>query len=316
MTITVIGAGAWGTAIAKLIAENGNDCLIYARENEVVNSINSKNENELFFKGISLPKNLKATSNLKDVVNSDYFFLVPPAQFLRSTLEDFKKFNIKMTSKFIICSKGIENTSLKLMSEVLDDVIGHSDFCVMSGPSFAHEVANKEVTIVTIASMDNQLADEVKSIMQTPYFKLQYTDDVISPQIAGAIKNVIAIACGIAKGLKQEENTKAAIITKGYNEIRNLCIALGGKSDALREPAGIGDLFLTCNSEKSRNFTFGYELATNSLKQNNISVIEGVATSISVKQMNKKYNVPLPLCQKINDVIEGRAEAKEILEIL
>lgn len=314
--ICVIGAGAWGTAIAKVIADNGNNCLIYAREKEVVESINNLNENEMFFSGIKLPKNLKAVNDLKDTANCEYFFMVPPAQFMRHTLMELRNYNMRMNAKFIICSKGIENNTLKLMGEVVEEIFPNNDYGILSGPSFAHEVGMKEVTVVSIASRDDDLANDVIKFMRSDVFKLQYTNDIISPQIAGSLKNVIAIACGIAKGLKQEENTKAAIITKGYNEIRSLCLALGGKAETLREPAGIGDLFLTCNSEKSRNYTFGYELATQTVKQNNINVIEGVATSISVKQINSKHNVPLPLCKKINDIIEGRAEPKEVLEIL
>lgn len=316
MKICVVGAGAWGTAIAKVIAENGNDCTIYAREEEVTKSINEENENKLFFEGIELPKNLTSTSNLRDLSDFEYFFMVTPAQFMRATLEELKSYNLRINAKFVICSKGIENNSLKLMSEVLDDVMDRPDFAILSGPSFAHEVANREVTKVSVASPFPEISEEVMELMRNKYFKLTYTDDIISPQIAGSMKNVIAIACGIAKGLKQQENTKAAIIGKGYNEIRSLCIALGGKTETLREPACIGDLFLTCNSEKSRNFTFGFELATNNLKQSRINVIEGVATSISLKEMIRQNNIPMPLCEKVNEIIEGKAEAKEILEIL
>ncbi len=319
--ISVIGGGAWGTALARVAADKNGEVTIYAREKEVVESINSTNENKIFLPDIKLPKSIKATNNLADIADSDYILNVTPSQFFRSQLTEFQKENKgAKLPHFIICSKGIENTTLKLMGNIFEEVTGSNNYSILSGPSFAEEVAERDYTTISVACRDEVMANNIRKIMELPDFKIRLNRDLVGTQLCGSLKNVIAIACGVVKGLGYGENTKAATITQGAKEIATLALFLGGKRKTMLEPCGIGDLVLTCNSEKSRNFSFGFGLGQgktpSELTEGKPQVVEGVATAKSVYDICKQRNINLELCNMIYQVVNGSAEPKEILKLV
>jgi glycerol-3-phosphate dehydrogenase (NAD(P)+) len=317
--IAVIGGGAWGTALAAVIAGNGAAVTLYAREKDAVDSINSSNINKPFLPEITLPKSLKATSNLADVAAAKIILLTTPAQFFRAQLQALSKHNISHETAFVICSKGIENESLELLSEIFEDNL-KNQYAILSGPTFAGEVASGMVTSISLASKNIVVAENIKKLIERPTLTIHVNNDVVGSQVCGAVKNVIAIGCGIVRGLGQGENCRAAIVTKGFHEIMKINGEMWGKAETLLEPCGIGDLVLTCSSEKSRNFSFGMDLgqkkSQQQILQGKLSVVEGVATSRSVVNLAKKLKISLPLCEKINDIIEGRSKPEEILTLV
>ncbi len=318
--LSVIGGGAWGTAIASLLSRDGKNVTLYAREKEAVDSINSENINKPFLSGIKLPKTLKATSAIEDILESKYIFITTPSQFFRGQIRQLAKHDISPDTVFVICSKGIEGESLKLMSQIFEEIMDHQ-FVILSGPTFAVEVGSGITTSASLAAHDVLLAEKLKKIIDRDNFKTHINNDVIGSQICGAIKNVIAIGCGIVKGLGEGENTRAALLTRGFHEIALLAEQIGGKYTTLMEPCGIGDLILTCSSEKSRNFSFGMELAqgkasSEDILSTKIVVVEGVDTSRSLAQLLGKLKLDLPLCIKIHDIIEGNAKPSEILSLV
>ena len=318
--IIVVGAGAWGTAIANVLARKNETVTIYAREEEVVESINSSNENSVFLPDFKLQENIHATDNIGLCAKADIIFLVPPAQFLRNTLETIKKCGIDEGKQFVICSKGIENTTLKLMGDVFTEFFPESNFGALSGPTFAIEVAENKRTTVSIASNNDHLIDSVTELMQSNSFNVIGNKDLVGSEVCGAVKNVIAIACGIANGMKGGENLKAAVISSGFKEIVRLNRRLGGRLETLAEPCGIGDLVLTCNSEKSRNFSYGVLLGegkkASEIAKTKPQVVEGVATAKSISELCSKNGFSLPLCLKIHEIVNGKAKAEEILNVV
>lgn len=317
--ISIIGGGAWGTALAAIIANNGTGVTLYAREVDAVDSINDFHVNKPFLPGVNLSKTIKATITLKDIVKSKVILITTPAQFFRVQLKFIREYGISQDAVFVICSKGIENDSLALMSEIFEESLDNN-YAILSGPTFAEEVAKGISTSISVASKNLATAENVKAIIERPNFRVHVNNDIIGSQVCGAVKNVIAIGCGIVRGLGQGENCKAAILTHGFHEIMKMNREMGGKIETMMEPCGIGDLVLTCNSEKSRNFSFGVALGQKKSKEellaNRLSVVEGVATSRSVVNLAEKLKLHLPLCEAINHIIEGKKSAEEILALV
>ena len=296
--VAVIGAGAWGTAMACALERAKNDVLIWAMEEEVVESINKKNENKIFLSGIKLSKKIKATGELKDVKKSDVIYIVSPAQFLRNTCEKLVELKIKKSIPIVICSKGVEKGSLKMMSEVIAETMPNTPV-VLSGPTFAHEVANGLPASVTIACQDRRVRNKVSKITESDSFKVFKSNDIVGAQIGGSVKNVLAIACGMAEGKHLGENAKAALITRGLKEMKRLCVKKGGKPKTLMELCGVGDVILTCSSQQSRNYSLGFALGKGKTLEEIMSkrrtVAEGVASSESVVALAKELGVDVPI---------------------
>ncbi len=316
--VFVLGAGAWGTAIANVLAVN-NKVTLYARETDVVEAIQKTGINEIFLPEIKLSKNIKATNNFDEYKEADIIFLVTPAQYLRFQVEEMKQDNVAMNKKFVILSKGIENNSLKLMSEIFEEFL-HNDYAILTGPTFAQETAEYQSSSISVSCRDLETAEEIAKVIETDFFKTHINNDIIGSQVCGAVKNVIAIACGIAKGLGQGENSKASIITRGLKEISILNTALGGRQETLLEPCGIGDLVLTCNSTKSRNYSFGVKLGTGEETRETIKkkkhVVEGMATADSLMQLMEKTGINLALCKTIYNIVNGKQKPEEILNLV
>ena len=316
-SIGVIGGGAWGTALAQLLASNGRKTLLWAREEDVVKSINNDNENKTFLAGIKLDESLKATNDLQEAAACDVLLMVTPAQHLRSTVESIKH-HLKNGKPVVICSKGIELESGLLLSQVIESIDPEIVKAVMTGPTFASEIAKGLPGAATIACKDKDVATELQDIIGVPRFRPYATTDVIGTQLGGAIKNVIAIACGVVWGRKLGESARAALVTRGVAEIARLGVAMGAKRETLLGMCGIGDLMLTCSSMQSRNFSLGAALGEGkSLKEildSRNAVTEGVHTVHSTLSLAQKHAVDMPISEAVANLMEEGYSVDDAIE--
>lgn len=321
MNIGVIGAGAWGTALAKTLADKGNNVEIWAFEPEVTAQINENNQNNLYLPGILLPKNLRATSDIQQCVRGkDMIVSVPPSHVLRHVLTAAAP-AMPEGVPIVSATKGVENDTLMLVSDIMEDTLPsrfHPFFCYLSGPSFAHEVAEQKPTAVTIASYNHRLAVEVQKIFSTDRFRCYTSNDVVGVEIGGAVKNVIAIASGVLTGMDLGHNATAGMITRGLYEITRLGVRMGANPLTLTGLAGMGDLVLTCTGGLSRNRMVGVKLSQGlTIEQifadTNV-VAEGVKTSQSVYNLAKKLNVEMPITEQVYKVLYEGKSAHQALE--
>ncbi|HJO87211.1 MAG TPA: NAD(P)H-dependent glycerol-3-phosphate dehydrogenase [Rhodospirillales bacterium] len=308
--IGIIGAGAWGTALAMAAIRAGNEVVIQAHEPEVAEAINLHHENSIFLPSYELDLGIKATSVMVDAVDADVVLLVAPAQHMRGVC-DAAAADWPSGVPAIICAKGIEQGSCALMSEVVGEMLPGKPIAVLSGPTFAAEVARDLPTAVTLACDDETMAKVLMETLSTRYFRIYRSRDVIGSQIGGAVKNVLAIACGIVEGRKLGDNTRAALVTRGLAEISRLGIAKGAHAETLAGLSGMGDLTLTCNAVQSRNFSLGVALGSGQrlediLSERN-SVAEGVFTASSVTDLARRLNVDLPICSAVDGVLNHGA---------
>ena len=304
--IGVIGAGAWGTALAMAAQRAGNEVIIQAHEQDVAEAINKIHENPTFLKNFKLDKKIIATTKLSEATNVDVVLLVTPAQFLRPVCEAAAD-NWPSGVPAVICSKGIEQDSYSLMSEIVGEVLPAKPIAILSGPAFAVEVASNLPTAVTLASEDETLAKVLMETLNTHFFRIYRSRDVIGTQIGGAVKNVLAIACGIIEGRKLGDNAKSALMTRGLAEITRLGIAKGAQAETFYGLSGLGDLTLTCNAMQSRNFSLGVALGQGEKLQDvineRISIAEGVYTASTMTSLARQLNVDLPICSAVDGVL-------------
>lgn len=314
--VGVVGAGAWGTALAITAARAGSEVTLWAREPEVVASINGRGENEMFLPGIKLPDTLHAVNDLEAMLAQDALLMVAPAQYVGSTCKGLASAGLDDSLPIVICSKGIEQDSLKLMSEVVAEHFPNP-LAILSGPTFAIEVAKGLPASVTLACVDASLGQKIAQLVVHPRFSVHHSDDMIGPQICGAMKNVIAIACGIVEGKGLGESAKAALITEGLAEISQLCVAKGGKPETAMGLCGLGDLILTCNSHTSRNMSLGYALGQGKtladILSERVSVAEGVASSNAVAGLAAQLGIRLRICGIVDRIIRGDADGDQML---
>ncbi len=318
--IGLIGAGIWGTSLALTAARADCEVLVWAREEEVVQTINHMHVNTMFLPDIPLPDSIKATPNISEVFDfADNIMLVVSAQYTRSVIEQIKPF-IKPNNRLILCAKGIELETGCLLSEVVKQTCPEAKIAVLSGPGFAHEVALMKPTSTTIACEEEHCAENLAQIIGTRYFRPYTTTDIISPQIGGAVKNVIALASGIVEGAQLGDNARAALITRGLNEMTRLSKKMGGHLRTMMGMCGLGDLILTANCTQSRNFTFGYEIGqlgkASSLIESNTKTVEGILTAPAVVKRAKELNVDMPICQMVNSVLFENMPIKEAIDDL
>ena len=304
--VAVIGGGAWGTSIANLLGTNGHKVHLWCYEEEVAKEINKSHENKLFLSGIKLSENIVATNDFNDLKEVKAVFSVIPAQFTKDTLSQIVNI-IDKDVPIVICSKGIENKSQRLLSDIIREVFLHNNIAVMSGPNFADEVARGEAAITTIACTDNEVAQFISYLLENEKFGTSVCNDIIGAQLGGSIKNVMAIALGIATGLEMSQSSKAALLTMAINEINSLSDALGGDIKTASEPCIVGDLILTCSSRKSRNMSLGYELgkgkSLEEIMANRKTVVEGVATTKAAKSVADKFSLNLTIINTIYDIL-------------
>ena len=317
--IGVIGAGAWGTALALRLAQN-HDIILWAHEKETVQAINQSRENRLFLPKITLPENIRATQDFADLSTlapSPILFFAPPAQFLRPIARAIKP-HISPSAIAVICSKGIETQrdgqeSGALMSDVLAEELPQAQLAVLSGPSFAAETAQGLPLALTLAAPE-ALAQNLLKTFSTPDFRLYPTSDLIGTQIGGAVKNVLAIACGIAEGRQLGQNVRAALLARGLAETLALAQKLGGQSQTLMGLSGIGDIVLTCTSTTSRNFSLGVALgkgeSLDEIMRTRNSVSEGVHTAASLHRLAQKHGLMMPICFAVHYILAILASPK------
>ncbi len=312
----VIGGGAWGTAIAQMLVREGQSVLLWAREADVVSQINESHENIAFLPNVKLKSGLKATAKLDDLHDRDALFSVAPAQFTRATFKALKH-HVRPGTPVVLCSKGIELATGELMTQVLRDELPDAIPAVMSGPSFAIDVAQGLPTAVTFAIEDAALGQKLIAAIATPTFRPYLAHDLIGAEIGGAVKNVLAIACGIALGKGLGRSAHAALIARGSAEMTRLALKMGAERETLSGLSGLGDLVLTCSSETSRNMSLGFALGRGAtlseiLGQRN-SVTEGVATAPVLRKLARDLGVDMPISDAVAAVVEGEISFDEAI---
>jgi glycerol-3-phosphate dehydrogenase (NAD(P)+) len=315
----VIGGGAWGTALAQVCARAGLRTTLWAREPDVVASVNTSHENTSFLPGVDLEASIRATGDFADLAGCDLVLAVAPAQHLRATLAAFAP-HVPEGLRILLCAKGVEQGSLKLMTEVLAETIPSARPAVLSGPSFAGEVARGLPTAVTLACPDAGCAQDLADLIATPTFRPYYATDMIGAEAGGAVKNVLAIACGIVEGRGLGRSAHAALITRGFAEMTRLAVALGGEAETVAGLCGLGDLVLTCSSPQSRNMSVGLALGRGlTLEQalaDKLSVAEGVATAPAVRQLARKLGVTMPISEAIAAILASEVDVDDAIRAL
>ena len=314
--LAVIGGGAWGTALAQVAAAGGRETLLWALEDDVVAAVNRIHENPVYLKGLKLDKAIRATSNFSDLAEADAWLVVTPAQHMRAVLKRSPCPNMPL----ILCSKGIEESSGKLLHEVVHEVCPSSPVAVLSGPTFAHEVAAGLPTAVTLACEDRALGEALRARINLAHFRTYCTDDVAGAEVGGAVKNVLAIACGVAEGRGLGQNARAALIARGFAEMTRFGLAMGGRRETLAGLSGLGDLVLTCSSTSSRNFSLGKAIGegkqASELMKDRRTVAEGAHTAPVLDRIAKERGIDMPLVDAVATLLAGKVGIDELLETM
>ncbi len=316
--ISIIGAGAWGTALATVACRAGLDVVIQAQEEGVARAINDSHENTAFLAGVTLDAAIRATTDMAEAASdADALILAAPAQFLRPVLESLKA-HLSLGVPAVICAKGIEQDSGALMSEIAAEVLPQTPVAVLSGPTFAAEVARDLPAAVTLAAADEKIAMQLAQALGTNRFRIYLSDDMIGAQIGGAVKNVLAIGCGIIEGRGLGDNARAALITRGLAEIVRLGAAKGAKAETLMGLCGVGDLVLTCSAMQSRNFSLGVALgqgdALADILSARASVAEGVFSAASVTELAGRLNIDMPISLAVDGILNHFADIDASIE--
>ncbi len=318
--IIVIGAGAWGTALANLLAKNSQQVFLSANHQEISDEINLQNSNQKFLPNTKLSSKIKAIGDfVSELKTADFVFIVAPSIAAAEIFAKISQSQIKKNCKFVICSKGVEQKSLLLLSDAFEKITKLKSYAVLSGPNFAIEVANDVPTVTTIATKNKKLASEVITLLNNKNFHAQYFKDPRTAEICGIVKNIIAIGCGIVDGLDLGVNAKAAVVLKGVAEIQLLCKKLKASND-IANAAGFGDIFLTCSSAKSRNNSLGVMLAKGKtykeIAKETGKTFEGSSSAAAVAALAKKLKLQLDLCEKINEILTRKYSTAQIKSII
>ncbi|MDE3005074.1 MAG: NAD(P)-dependent glycerol-3-phosphate dehydrogenase [Gemmatimonadota bacterium] len=320
---SVVGAGAWGTALALVLVERGHDVRLWSYESAVADSIQRHRRNP-YLDGVTLPESLHATSDLTAAVaGAELVVSVSPSQVVRSVMQEAAP-HLDSDAIVVSASKGIELRSLRRMDEVLAEELGPGlmeRFCVLSGPSFAHEVAERAPTAVVVASRSQDAAERVQDAFQTPWFRSYTNNDVIGVELGGALKNVIALAAGMTAGLGYAHNTTAALMTRGLAEMARLGLAMGARPATFYGLAGMGDLVLTCTGSLSRNRTVGYRLgqgeSLDAILLDMKAVAEGVKTAPAVRELAHRHDVEMPIVEEVCSIVEeGRSPVEALQKLM
>lgn len=313
--VGVIGGGAWGTALA-VVAAAGGDVRLWAREAEVVSAINDRRENPVFLPGVRLSDRISASGDMTALSDCDMLLVVAPAQHVRGVLAALPV----QGAPLVLCAKGIEAASRKLVGEVAAEVCPSAPLAVLSGPTFAIEVARGLPTAITFACADRALGERLIARLAAPGFRPYWTDDVVGAEVGGAVKNVLAIACGVVAGRRLGENAKAALITRGFAEMLRFGLAKGARAETLRGLSGLGDLVLTCSSTQSRNFALGHGLgegkAAAALLADRLTVAEGAFTAPVLLAAADALGVDMPIARAVCALLAGEASVDTVITAL
>lgn len=318
-TIGVLGAGAWGTALAETAAKAGRQVVLWAYEDAVAEAINARHENTLFLPGVALSPAIRASRDQADLAACDAVLAVAPAQHLRRVLTGFAPY-VRAGVPLVLCAKGIEQQSLKLMTDVLAETLPAAAPAVLSGPSFAIDVAKGLPTAVTLACESEALGRSLMAALGTPRFRPYWTDDLTGAEIGGAVKNVLAIACGVAEGKGLGRSAHAALITRGFAEMTRLAMAMGARRETLSGLCGLGDLVLTCSSAQSRNMSCGMALGRGEKLEDILgarrTVTEGVTSAPAVVALAAKHDVEMPISAATAAILAGKVSVDEAMQAL
>ena len=315
MRLGVIGGGAWGTALAQVAAESGDPVWLWAREAEVVASINASHQNLLFLPDIPLSPAIHATSDFDALSACEALLIVTPAQHMRAVLGSANVGN----RPIILCAKGIEAGTQRLMSEVAEDVCPDAPIAVLSGPTFAGEVARRLPTAITLACADATLGQRLATRLAQPHFRPYASSDVIGAEIGGAVKNVLAIACGVVDGRGLGQNARAALIARGFAEMTRFGLARGALAETLGGLSGLGDLVLTCSSTQSRNFTLGKGLGEGRMAAELLAgrtVAEGAFTAPVLQLAARAAGVDMPVVDAVCALLAGESDVNAVVGAL
>jgi glycerol-3-phosphate dehydrogenase (NAD(P)+) len=305
--LAIIGGGAWGTALAIVARRAGSKPVVWARDRDVVAAINERHENPFFLPGVALDPAIVSTSDIDAAMaGAETALLAVPAQFLRGVIHVLRP-ALPVGLPVLHCTKGIEAVSLKTMSEISTELLPDSPFAVLSGPTFAAEVARDLPTAVTIAAADAALARAFVAALGSSRFRPYLSDDPTGAEIGGAVKNVLAIACGTVLGRGLGDNARASLITRGLAEMIRLGLAKGARAETFRGLSGLGDLVLTCSAVQSRNFALGFALGRGhdlgAVLSGRRSVVEGVATARAVAALARRLGIEMPISEAVEAVL-------------
>jgi glycerol-3-phosphate dehydrogenase (NAD(P)+) len=316
MNLGIIGGGAWGTALAQVASAGERETLLWALEPDVVEAVNGRHENPVFLAGVPLNPAIRATSNLTELDGCDAWLIVTPAQHMRAVLEGAPGCD----KPLILCSKGIEEASGELLHRVARQVCPNAPVAVLSGPTFAHEVAKGLPTAVTLAAEDAALAKQLRDRIAQPTFRIYVSDDVAGAEIGGAVKNVLAIACGVVEGRGLGQNARAALVGRGFAEMTRFGVAFGARRETLAGLSGLGDLVLTCSSTSSRNYSLGLGIGQGrsaaELMANSKTVAEGAFTAPVLARLARDKGIDMPIVDAVDALITDRANVDQALDAL
>lgn len=318
-TIGVIGAGAWGTALAQTAASAGRDVVLWSFEQDVADAINSKRENTIYLPDVALSERIQAVTAMSELDVCDAILAVAPAQHLRRVLEQYLPFAPDKLP-IVLCAKGIEQSSLSMMTQVLEETLPRAIPAVLSGPSFAIDTAKGLPTAVTLACEDEDVGEALIEALGTTRFRPYLATDLTGAEIGGAVKNVLAIACGISEGRGLGKSAHAALISRGFAEMTRLALALGGRRETLSGLCGLGDLVLTCSSPQSRNMSCGLALGRgvhlDDILSERRAVTEGVASAPAVVALARQHGIEMPICEAVDAILAGRVSVEDAIEAL
>ncbi len=318
-SVGIIGGGAWGTALAQTARLAGRDTLLWALEADVVAEINAQHANTPYLPGVPLDAGLRATGALPDIATRDVVLMVAPAQHVRTIAQQLAP-HLPHGKPVVMCAKGLEQSTGKLMGEVMAEALPAATQAVLSGPSFAADVARGLPAAVTIATADEALGEQLAAALGYRNLRIYWSADMIGVQLGGAVKNVLAIAAGIVHGRGLGASAHAALVTRGFAELRRFGAALGARPDTLMGLSGLGDLLLTCGSPQSRNMSLGHALgegqSLKSVLDGRRSVAEGVYTAAAVVRLAGQHGIDMPICQAVHAIVGGKMSIDAAIDAL
>ena len=315
-SIAVIGAGAWGTALAQTLVQSGRTVMLWARESETVADINDRHVNRTFLPGVALDEKLRATQSLAACASADAILLVCPAQHVRAVTKDLAP-HVRPGQPLVICAKGIEQSTGLMMGAVAAATVPDMTLAALSGPSFAADVARGLPAALTIACRDERLGKLLAERLGDRQLRLYWSDDIVGVELGGALKNVLAIAAGIVDGKGLGASAHAAIVTRGFAEMRRLGHALGARHETMMGLSGLGDLVLTCGSRQSRNMSLGRALgegeSLSAVLGERVAVTEGVFTAAAVVRIAQEKRIEMPITEAVHSVLEGHRSVDDAI---
>ncbi len=317
--IGIVGGGAWGTALAQTMCLAGLNVLLWAHESDVVAEINDRRTNSVFLGGVPLDAKLKATADLPEIAACGVILMVAPAQHVRAASAGLAA-HVAPGKPLVLCAKGLEQATGKLIGDVVAETLPQATLAVLSGPSFAVDVVRGLPAALTLATADDALGTQLVETLGYRQFRLYRSSDLIGVQLGGAIKNVLAIAAGIVDGKKLGASAHAALVTRGFAELRRFGVALGARPETLMGLSGLGDLLLTCGSPQSRNMSLGRALGEGQSLQSVLgsrrSIAEGVYTAAAVVKVADAKGIDMPIAQAVHAIVEGRTTVDAAIEAL